>query len=119
MDESMKIKRRRYNKIFNHITDTLYQYTKNKNIEISMVRSGVTINDTREIITIVGDPSITYASFVVETSTMKVISVNVAPIAFNQYFGAFELKDKQRITDYLKSFEGLELDLYTGGIDRE
>lgn len=119
MDETMEIKKRRYDSIYNEITDTLYQYVKDKNIGLSMVRSGVVINDTREIISLVATSSITYATFLVETATMKVIRVNIDPHICDKYFGAFDLKDKKKITDYLMSFEGTTLDLYSKGNNYE
>lgn len=119
MDESMEIKQRRYGKIYNEITDTLYQYVKNKNIGISMVRTGVVYNDTQEVITIVADNSTTYVTFLVETATMRVIRVSINPNTFDDYFGIFDLKDKKKIIEYLMSFEGNTLDLYTRGFNHE
>ena len=112
MDESIEIKNRRYDKIFNHITQSLTPYLKNKDIELSMVRTGVIIDDVMEIISLVASNSTTYATFTVERDIFKVITVNVKPVCFDKYFGIFELKDRNSIIDYLKSFEGLDLYLY-------
>lgn len=112
MDESIEIKNRRYNKIFNHITQALTPYLKDKNIELSMVRTGVIIDDVMEIISLVASNSTTYATFTVVRDKFQVISVCVKPVSFDKYFGVFELKDRNTIIDYLKSFEGLDLELY-------
>ena len=115
----MEIKKRRYDSIHNEITDTLYQYVKDKNIGLSMVRSGVVINDTREIISLTASNSTTYATFLVEIATMKVIKVSIYSNICDKYFGAFDIKDKKKITDYLMSFEGTTLDLYSKGNNYE
>lgn len=111
MDESIVIKQRRYKNIFNHITDTLTPYLKDPSWKLMMVRSGVTIDDTDEIISVVA-AGVSYISFRVTIDSFIVKSVRIDNNAFDNVLGIFNLKDKRSITDYLNSFIGLDLNLY-------
>lgn len=111
MDESIIIKQRRYTDIFNYITDALTPYLVDPSYRLVMVRSGVTINDTDEIISIVACGR-NYINFRVSIDTFVVKSVTIDNNAFNGMLGIFWLTDKKSITDYLNSFVGMNLDLY-------
>lgn len=111
MDESMTIKQRAYDKFDSDIIGTLRPLMKNPEAELVMTRSGVIIDDKYEMI-MLNCQNTSYVAFKVERDSFKVISVTINPNTFNNYFGIFELKDKAQITEFLKSFEGLCLDLY-------
>ena len=113
MDESMEIKNRRYQDIVNHITNSLQPYVVNQEMKLKMVRTGVTIDDQYEMITLVCNNR-TYVSFVVDKSDDMVVNkVSIDRMTFQPPFNIFHLKDKKAITDYLNSFTNLSLDLYS------
>lgn len=111
MEDAMTIRQRAYDKICNHITETLTPLLKDQNMKLEMVRSGVVINDIKEVFTIVGG-NMTIGSFVVDRNTFKVLQTNIYPIAFTEELGVFHKRDYSRIYDYIKSFNGLCLEPY-------
>ena len=112
MDDAMEIKQRHYDIIENHITEALIPYLTDKSIKLSMVRSGVTINDTIEIITLVTNTGMTCATFMVKRDDNVVTKVSIHSRIFDKILGIFELKDKAVISEYLNSFVGIDLGLY-------
>lgn len=113
MDDVMTIKQRAYDRIINHITDTLSTMLKDPDTKLEMVRTGVIIDDIKEIFNIVSSSTnMTYGSFTVDRSTFTVTQAVVYPIAFTDEFGIFRKKDLKTITEYFESFKGLCLEPY-------
>lgn len=111
MDDLIVIRQRAYDKITNHITNALSPLLIDKDLTIEMVRSGVIINDTKEMFTIVCNNQ-TYGSFTVDRNTFTVLQASLYPLAFTKDFGIFKPKDKPTIEEYFKSFIGLCLEPY-------
>ena len=109
MEDKMAIKVRRYQDFENDILATLKEYSADKNL--TLIRTGVTIDDD-EMFGIVSK-SDTIASFRVNKDG-TIVSCSVNSRAFSQpHYGVislFNAKDKQVITDYINSFEGMKLE---------
>lgn len=113
MDDMLIIRQRAYDRITNHITNTLSTMLKDQDIKLEMVRTGVIINDTSELFNIIcPNTYMTYGAFTVNRSTFKVTQAVVYPIAFTDEFGIFRKKDFKTITEYFDSFKGLCLEPY-------
>lgn len=113
MEDALIIRQRAYDRITNHITDTLSTMLKDKDIKLEMVRTGVIINDTSELFNIIcPNTNMTYGAFTVDRNTFTVTQANVYPIAFTEEFGVFHKKDSNTIKEYFKSFKGLCLEPY-------
>lgn len=109
MENNMEIKIRRYTDFKNEIVETLNGYSKVK--DLVLVRTGVTIGDDEMFV--VATQSCNLVSFRVNPDGI-VVKTHVNPLAFSQpYYNVssiFEAKDKQVITDYIRSFEGMKLE---------
>lgn len=111
MEDAIIIRPLAYAKITNHITSTLTPLLKDESMKIEMVRSGVVVNETSEVFTMVCNGQ-TIGSFMVDRNNFRVLQTHIYPVAFTEEFGVFHKKDYSIIFEYIKSFNGLCLEPY-------